>query len=81
MIFEGIPNARKYRIEVSFDRDRNAYLMARTVYVLQRLELTHEHKLKLYKAMRSGSREECADFIESDILLTKAEKMRLLEAR
>ena len=54
--------------------------MARTVYVLQRLELSHEHKLRLYKAMRISVREECADFIENEVLLTRTEKMRLLEA-
>ena len=81
VILENVTTDRKYRIEVSFDSDRNAYRMARTVYVLQRLELTHEHKLKLYKALRSGTREECVDFIENEVLLTRAEKIRLLEAR
>ena len=80
VILENVPSDCKYRIEVSFDGDQKEYRMARTVYVLQRLELSHEHKLRLYKAMRSSVREECADFIENEVLLTRTEKMRLLEA-
>ena len=80
VIVENVSSACKYRIEVSFDRDEKAYRLSRTLYVLRRLELSHEYKLKLYKAMRNSTYEECISFIENEISLTNNEKMRLTEA-
>ena len=80
VVLENTSPLHEYRIEVVFNKDLKAYRMSRTLYVLQRLELSHEHKLRLYKAMRNGMYDEFISFIENDISLTKSEKLRLIEA-
>ncbi len=80
VIVKGTQPACKYRIEVDFVKDIKAYRLARTLYVLRRIECSQEYKYKLYKGLRDGVYEESKAFVENEMPLTKAEKLRLLEA-
>ena len=80
VIIQNVSSFSCYTVEVEFNINQKEYRLSRTLYAIRRIECSHEQKLRLFRGMRDGYYEETKSFIDNERYLTKAEKLRLLEA-